>query len=236
MTRAEIVSRATGRLEQAQPRLRAIETATLHDQIYREIKRQIMAGAYKPGQTLSMQRVAAALGTSTMPVREALRRLAAERSLEIQPKRAVRIPSMSRSQIQEIADVRIALEGLATEYAAQKVTGADIARLERILAEAETARAAADVQGYLAKNQAFHFAVYELARSEILMPIIESLWVQIGPVLGLYTNAGLGIGAEYHEKVVRTLKRRDAAGARAAMVADIRIGMQYLLNGDLGTG
>jgi DNA-binding GntR family transcriptional regulator len=212
------------------PALRPIETATLQDQVYREIKRQIMSGAYKPGQTLSMQTVADALHTSTMPVREAMRRLTAEHAVEIRPKRAIRIPLMSRSRFSEIADIRVALEGLAAAYAARNITAAEIAALERILAASERAREAADVRGYLAQNQAFHFTIYGAARSLILLPIIETLWVQTGPVLGLYTEQGLEIGAEYHGLVIRRLRARDGRGARTALVKDIGIGMQHFLD------
>lgn len=211
-------------------RLRPIQTATVQDQVYREIKRQIMAGAFRPGQTLSMQKVADALGTSTMPVREAFRRLAAEHAVEIRPKRAVKIALMSRSRFREIGDVRVAIEGLATEYAARHITGAEVNELERIIDDAEAARAVADVHRYLAKNQEFHFCVYTAARSYLLLPMIESLWLQIGPVLGQYTESGLSIGAECHAQVVRALKRRDGKGARSAIATDIGLGMQYFLD------
>lgn len=209
--------------------LSPLVTSTMQDQVYREIKRQIMSGRFEPGRTLSMHAVADALGTSTMPVREAMRRLAAEHAVEIRPKRAISIPIMSRARVKEIIDIRIALEGLATEYAARNITDAEVLSLNTLAKELETAQARGDVRRYLAGNQAFHFAVYTAARSHSLMSMIESLWLQIGPIIGLYTDTALKVGSEYHDLIVEALRRRDAAEARAAMVNDIGIGTDYLL-------
>jgi DNA-binding GntR family transcriptional regulator len=228
---SEIMNPMTA-LASAAARLAPIQTFTLQDQIYRQIKREIMAGRFKPGQTFSMQTVADALGTSTMPVREAFRRLAAERAVEIHPKRAIRIPMMSRDRFIEIADMRLALEGLATTYAARRISHEEIKNLERVVAEAEAARERSRIRTYLAKNQEFHFAVYTAARSHVLMPVIESLWLQIGPVLALYTKTGINIGAEYHGRIIKALRTRDEKASRNAMIEDIGLGIQYFLEKD----
>lgn len=205
-----------------------IETATMHHQVYEEIKRHIMAGRFRPGETFSMHAFATALGTSTTPVREAIRRLAAENAVNVRPKRALMIPEMSLARFDEIGEVRIALEGMATERAARHVGEADIAEIGRLADEAEAARLAHDVRLYLAKNQEFHFRVYRSAPTQILMPMIESLWLQIGPVQGLHTDAGIGVGAECHHVIVDALRRRDARAARRAMAEDIQTGIRYL--------
>ena len=205
-----------------------IETATMHHQVYEEIKRQIMAGRFRPGETFSMQYLAKAVGTSTTPVREAIRRLAAENAVNVRPKRAIMIPQMSRARFDEIGAVRVALESMATERAAQHVTPADIEETERLADEAETARLAHDMKLYLAKNQEFHFKIYRSAPTLILMPIIESLWLQIGPVQALHTDAGISFGSECHYTIINALRRHDFHAARQAMAEDIDMGISYL--------
>jgi DNA-binding GntR family transcriptional regulator len=205
-----------------------IETATMHHQVYEEIKRQIMAGRFRPGETFSMQYLASALGTSTTPVREAIRRLAAENAVDVRPKRAVMIPQMSRERFDEIGAVRVALESMATERAAQHITAADIEACERLAEEAETARLDRDMKLYLAKNQEFHFRIYRSAQTLILMPIIESLWLQIGPVQALHTDTGISFGSECHYVIINALRQRDARTAREAMAEDIDTGIRYL--------
>ena len=75
-----------------------IERETLNDRVYRELKNSIMAGAFKPGSELTLRSVAEALGTSFMPVRDAMRRLVTERGLEIQPSRTIAIPILRRKK------------------------------------------------------------------------------------------------------------------------------------------
>src|SRR5271155_4909748 len=86
-----------------------IEHETLYDRVYRELKNSIMAGAFKPGSELTLRSVAGALGTSFMPVRDAMRRLVAERALEMRPSRTSR-------------RIRLLLEGEAVALAAKKIS------------------------------------------------------------------------------------------------------------------
>ncbi len=188
-----------------------------------------MAGGFVPGETFSMQQLATSLGTSTTPVREALRRLAAERAVEIKPKRAVRIPSMSRVKFKEIGDIRIALEGLATAYAAERITGAQIRVLRELNAKADEALSRHEIRHYLDFNQQFHFGIYGAAASLVTVPIIESLWVQIGPVQGLYSDVGITLGSETHWRILEALDHHDPVSARSAIETDIGIGIQFLL-------
>ena len=128
----------------------------------------------------------------------------------------------------EIGAVRVALESMATERAAQHVTPADIEETERLADEAETARLAHDMKLYLAKNQEFHFRIYRSAPTLILMPIIESLWLQIGPVQALHTDAGISFGSECHYMIINALREHDSHAARQAMAEDIDMGIRYL--------
>lgn len=210
-------------------RLDSVELKPLHNQVYERIRDAIMAGRFLPGQTLSMQAVAEALGTSTMPVREALRRLATEGAVEIRPKRAVRIPSASRRQLLEVGELRIAIEGLAAEKAAAEITTEEVARLEEINAAADAALAADRLHDYLALNQQFHFALYRAARMEIGMALIEGLWLRMGPVQGLYTPEAVEIGATKHREIISALQAGEPQAARGGLAADIRIGLDLLL-------
>ncbi|MSP81495.1 MAG: GntR family transcriptional regulator [Alphaproteobacteria bacterium] len=207
-----------------------VETGTLLDRVYREIKRQIMAGAFKPGQTFATMSLAAALGTSTMPVREALRRLETEKALQILPKRAVLIPRMTKARFREITDVRIALEGMASDYAGRRIEDGELRELEDLLGMVEKARKASDLRAYLEVHQEFHFAIYGAARLPVVMPMIESLWLQIGPVYGLLDVGGINLGSECHRLVLDGLHRRDGARARDALARDIALGAEALLN------
>ena len=72
-----------------------VERETLNERVYRELKNSIMAGSFKPGSELTLRSVADALGTSLMPVRDAMRRLVSERALEVLPSRKIALPVLT---------------------------------------------------------------------------------------------------------------------------------------------
>ncbi|MDF1586972.1 GntR family transcriptional regulator [Marinimicrococcus flavescens] len=208
--------------------LRQVETATLQDQVYGELRRAIMAGVYRPGETLSTGTLAAAVGTSLMPVREALRRLAAEQAVEILPKRGVRIPLVDRARYRELGRVRMMLEGEAASMAAAFVGDDELARLEDLCARMNACVPGRERwQDYVVANHAFHFTVYAASRSRVLLPIIESLWLQSGPLRNLYGEVGIKDRGGHHETIIAALRTRDAEAARRAMARDIETGVEF---------
>ncbi|RAE05665.1 DNA-binding protein, partial [Burkholderia multivorans] len=129
------------------PALKAIEQETMADKVYRQLREALMSGRFAPGQALSLRSVAEAVGSSTMPVRAALTRLRAERALVDGPNRALVVPPMTLEMLDELRDVRIALEGCIAERACARMTDAQIAALrktcEAMQAHAEAGRSRA---------------------------------------------------------------------------------------------
>jgi len=97
---------------------------TVHAQVHAAMKRALMRGVFKPGQKITIRGVAAALGTSATPAREAIRRLAGEGALEHLRSGTARLPALDRARLSEITDVRVALESLAARHAALRATRA----------------------------------------------------------------------------------------------------------------
>src|SRR5262249_38237701 len=159
-----------------------LERETLHDRAYLELKKAIMSGAIRPGATITIRAMATALGTSPMPVREALRRLVAERALEMLPTRSVTLPLMTAERFDEIAKLRITLDGLGSEAGALHLCREGLRRLQQGHAEMNKVKS---VNEYLAKNQEFHFTLYQAANMPVALQMIESLWLQAGPLLNL---------------------------------------------------
>src|SRR5690242_3880527 len=108
---------------------------SLRSQVYDSLREALTAGRFTPGQKLSFRYIAGTLGVSLTPVREAIRRLVAEGAFEMWPNRSVRVPLMTRDRVLELRDIRIAVEGLATEKAAAHVTREQAAHLRRIAAD-----------------------------------------------------------------------------------------------------
>src|SRR5579864_922767 len=99
-------------------RFSRIERETVQQRVYEVLRDQLMRGGFEPGQKLKIAELAAAFGTSAMPVREALNRLAAERAVEAMPNRSVRVPSLSKDSLRDLMETRFAVEGLAVARAA----------------------------------------------------------------------------------------------------------------------
>src|SRR6202451_1581370 len=99
-----------------------IARETVQERVYSALRDQLMRGGFEPGQKLKIAELAEAFGTSAMPVRDALNRLAVERALETLPSRTVRVPTLSKDALQDLRETRFAIEGLAISRAASNMT------------------------------------------------------------------------------------------------------------------
>lgn len=220
-----------------------VESGTLGQRVYQGLRDYLMAGQLQPGQKLTLRELAAALNVSPMPVREAVRRLAAEGALEMLPNRRIRVPLMTKSRFRELLRIRVAVEGLAVEEAARRIRGEDVDRMEELNRQfaAEMQRRQADGVKLWRINKDIHFIMYEAAGMPNLLPVIEGLWLRIGPVLHLSlreranANArGRNPAPDWHKRMILGLRRRDAAAARRGLVGDMTsAGDQILAEGNL---
>src|ERR1700753_2094103 len=210
--------------DRSQLGLARIARETVQDRVYSVLRERLMRGGFEPGQKLKIAELATALGTSAMPIREALNRLAAERAIESMPNRSVRVPSLSKESLRDLMEARRAIEGLAVERAAENMDDDTLATLrEFIVAQSET-DAEHVSEGSAEQNRAFHFAIYRKSGSTVLVPIIESLWLQFGPyrrVASERFDGREGRGTNFHMDMVEALARGDGSAARAALESDI---------------
>lgn len=218
-----------------------VARVTLSEHVYQDLRELVLAGQVAPGEKFTLRGLAAAIGVSSMPIREAVGRLAAEGALEVLPNRAIRVPLMTRARFVELRTIRAELEGLAAEIATERATDAEIAEIagHHDLFTAESAKPEPSGALAIKTNKDFHFALYRAARMPRLMQIIENLWLQVGPVLNLDLRAsGRRLheveAHKHHERLVAALRRRDGAAARAALRADIESAAAFILaNGQL---
>ena len=192
------------------------------------LRDSIVSGVLTPGEKVSLRTLAGQLGVSMQPVREAVSSLVADRALEVLPNRAVRVPILSLSQFRELTAIRLAIEGFAAERAAQFRTAHDLRLIRRHDAafRRQGAGARPDLAAAVAANRDFHFAIYRAAGLPELLPIIEGLWLRIGPVLNLDLRSNLsrtrvGKSAGHHGTLMAAIAAGDARGARRALAADI---------------
>ena len=207
---------------------------TQREWVYDQVKHMLMSGALAPGQKVTLARIASDLGVSMMPVREALRRLAAERALTMRPNRSVTVPRLSRAETLSIRAIRQMLEGHAAATAASLITEAEVERLAALQAELAVARSRRDAKRILAVNEEFHFLVYNAACIPVLVDVIATLWLHSAPTLSFFFRAARELrdySATQNRNnlaLVASLRHRDPEGARHAIEAEIVEGSRLL--------
>ena len=209
-------------------KLAPVPRETVQDRVYLELRKALIHGLFSPGQVLTIRELAASLQTSTMPVREALSRLISEQALEELANRSVRVPLINQQRLDDLLRARLLIEGEALELAAHRLSPHEIDELKALVCKydlIETMRDDDRIAYALDLNRAFHFHIYQAAGSTVLMPIIESLWLQSGPYVraaALAFDYSSELSTQhYHSEIVTALEKRDAVAARAALAADI---------------
>jgi DNA-binding GntR family transcriptional regulator len=217
-------------------------STTVHEKVYLTLKRAIMCGRFRPGEFLVSRSLAVELGTSEMPVREAIKRLSTEGAVEPTALRKFRIPELDREKLKGVFAARLILEGAAIERASELRTETDLARIleihEQIRAEQNLQTQRKKQNGttslhYMELNQKFHFTIYEIAGIPALIPLIESLWLQYMPAVAQHSDIlldrlSVAEVAEFnqeenenHERIYQAILEQDASKARQALVHDI---------------
>jgi DNA-binding GntR family transcriptional regulator len=210
------------------PVLEAIAYSTVQERIYDRLRDGLLTGRLVPGQKIVIRDLAATLGTSMMPVREALRRLEAEHALVTDSGRTLCVPSLSIDDCQELSMLRVALEGTVAQEAAQRITARELARVGDALAAWEDAVRDADVHRALLHNRDFHWSIYAASRRPLALKLIEALWLRLGPQLALSIGRGGGAGlaalaeCHPHRELFAALGRHEGPAVRAAIIRDIR--------------
>jgi DNA-binding GntR family transcriptional regulator len=203
---------------------------SLHDEIYAAIRHSLIVGELAPGQAFSMRALADQFGTSLIPVRDALKRLVAERGLAVLPNRTVCVPRMARSRFQELLQVRLSLEPGLARRATELLSHEEIKSIATANETMIAALDAGDVRTYLGANYNFHFTIYGATRSTVTVPIIESLWIQVGPFLNaLFKTSGTRNVRDNHDQVVKCLRRRDSVGSAEAISKDLTDSADFIL-------
>lgn len=222
-------------MEKIQP----IVHQTLSARVYQDLRELIMSGQLQPGERLTLAGMATALGTSAMPVREAINKLAADEALEILPNKSVRVPIMTRSRFRELVVIRRVVEGLAVETAAGRITPEQLARLaglEQAFCR-EVALEQPDVNLIIQINKQFHFSAYAAAQMPALSSLIEGLWLRIGPVLNLDLRNSASVrrsdppAVDAHRALLQALRAGDGTAAKAALAQDIDSAAAVILSG-----
>jgi len=194
--------------------------------VYKLLRTNLLCGKIAPGIPLTIRGLAEALNVSPMPVREALHRLACEGAVEAKNNRRVIVPLMTAEKFSELCELRILLETHAAQSALPYVRESDISNLERIDASINDAVQRGDVEATSLLNQDFHRHLYSANPFQIVVPLVESLWLQLGPFSRIAISKLEKIYiVDRHMEAIEALKQQNSFALRRAIEADIRDGI-----------
>ncbi len=200
-----------------------------HEVTYARLRDMILFGVLQPGQPVTIQGLINDLGVGMTPVREAIRRLAAEGALLPQGNRRVAVPKLTPADMEQIAFARLTIEPKLAELACAHASPALIARLAEIDRPIYDAIRKHDVTAYLSQNHAFHFALYEASGAAVLVDMARSLWLRFGPSLRVVVGRqGVLALPDMHVEALEAMRRGDAAGLASAMQRDIAQGVEQV--------
>lgn len=202
---------------------------SVKQRVYRNLRDSIMSGAVPPGLPITILGVAERLEVSPMPVREALHRLVADGALEYMDNRRVRVPPMTAAKFDEIVMARLALETLAAERALPLIDAARLEQLRVLDDQIEIAYKAEDLEQAIARNFAFHRCMYEVNGPSVLMQLIESVWLRLGPFMREATaKLDETYRVDRHAEAMDAIAAGDAEALKVAIAADIQDGVGHL--------
>jgi DNA-binding GntR family transcriptional regulator len=205
--------------------LKPIVRSSVAESVYQSLRDKLMHGEYLPGQTLGLQAVAHALGTSTMPVREAFRRLVVQQGLQPMINGSTCVPLITRERLDDIRRARMLIEGTVTEWAAPRLVAGQLDTLAQLAGEISVLRRSPEgAPASLEKNRVFHFTIYAAAGSPVMMAIIESLWLQSGPYLRAtreFLHDRERPADRLHEHTIEAIRAGDFSKARKLIETDV---------------
>lgn len=209
--------------------LEAIQTTTIQDSAYKQLVKAILEGKIAPGERITMEGLAKQLNVSIMPVREAIRRLEANKFITIQKRRIV-VNKLSAENVNHILEVRLLLEGYAVEKAALQRQDETLDDLEELLNVMNNTK---DPETYLKANKDFHNTIYKEAGVPVMLEIIDSLWERYSPYFHILLQDGSNWNAtefvRTHKGMMVGVRRKNPKEARRWLEKDLTEAAKMLL-------
>lgn len=185
-----------------------------------------MLGAIRPGTSLTMRGLADCLDLSPTPIREAVRRLSSEHAIQIKDNRRMTVPLMTPDRFEELIALRVAIETHAAKRALPYVSDITIEKMAAIDSRMDTSVSERALDQLTLLNQTFHRTLYTINPAQTSMPIIESIWLQLGPFQRqVITRLTEYYVTDRHKEILAALTTRDATALHEAITNDIQDGV-----------
>lgn len=207
-------------------------TAVRHDgralgvTLYQRLKAGIVSGQLKPGQAVSERTLVQRFGGSRTPVRYALARLQEQGLVTADGRRGYSVTPLGLQDVAEVLFLRRVLEGAAAELAVHRITEAQLVELERLARMTFPERSQDGYARFVAVNRDFHLGIAEASGNSRLLRAIAGLLDDMRRIITSTVSQSHDVKAmqREHQTVTAALRRRDARGARRALVGALEAG------------
>lgn len=201
------------------------ESLTEHAEV--AIREGIVLGTYRPGSRLRERELSEEFGVSRVPVREALRNLEYQGFVTILPRRGAIVREMSARDVDELFDLRTALEPLAASTAARRyAVGEPHPGLDNAMERAEAATASADPQEILLANSEFHTELVSAAQHQMLTDAMGPVLARTRWLFAQTADRSAEVQAHEHHQIYEAIRSGQARLASAYMLAHVESGRQ----------
>lgn len=174
------------------------------------LRQRILGGQYDPGERLVENTLSQELGVSRIPVREALRALAAEGLVKIEPRRGASVARLSPNIAREMVEVRATLEGLNAKLAAQRRDPALILEIEKVLKEGNDAVNSGQTERFVELNSKFHELLGNIAANSVLQDMMRSLRERTGLLFAPANLSRARLNWDEHAQILQAVIAGDA--------------------------
>ena len=196
--------------------LQTDEFLPLRDEVFNTLREKILKGVYKPGERLMEIHLADQLGVSRTPIREAIRMLELEGLVKMVPRKGVQVAKISKEDLQDVLEVRKALDTLSVKLACERITEDEIKLLNNAEREFEKALASKDVREIAEADVAFHDVIHSATKNGRLKSMISNLAERIYRYRFEYikqqSDGGKTLMLE-HREIMRCIESRDVESA-----------------------
>ncbi len=198
---------------------RRIAVRALHEAVANRIREMIRKGDLTTGQRIVEKRLCEELGVSRTPLREALRTLSSEGLVELVPNRGAFVSKPTMAEVRDMFEAMSVLEGTCARLAAERMSDADLERLERLHQRLEQAYADRDPEAYIQVNHAYHTLVQKAAGNRTLDGILSGLRHKafLHRYRQLYQPDRFQASMEEHRRLLEAFQQRDPEAAERLM-------------------
>jgi DNA-binding GntR family transcriptional regulator len=203
----------------------ALDQRPLWQRAHEHLRDEIISGRLTPGTELQEVTLAASLGVSRGPIREALGRLAAEGLVTVRPRRGAVVRALSTEEFLEAYQVREALEVMAVRLAVPKLTAEDVAELQRLIDAMAAHADQEDVEAFFEANSAFHRTFFEIAGNGMLADLHKQVGDQIDRhrLRSLELRGNVRRSIAEHRAILRAIRTGDVERAVHLVSEHIRV-------------